>query len=113
MRNKYLKYRSYGHSWLISALAAPDIRLVLACAAAVGLLIGLSGCTARTEAEQRNVAQETLNELVPACRDGVQYLLTTYSGGPQLVVPRMKRDGTLYKCSIREEPNRVVEEWEQ
>lgn len=43
MRRKYRSYRANGHSRLIAAMAAPDIRLLLACAAAVGLIVGLCG----------------------------------------------------------------------
>lgn len=110
--NRYRKYRSYGHGRFVSLLAAPHIGVVLACAAAAGLIVGLSGCNASTQAGARNAAQGNLNDLVPACRDGVQYLVTPYYGPSTVIVPRLKPDGSLYRCKIQREPTRVVEEWE-
>lgn len=110
MLNKYRTWRKNGHSRLISILAAP---LLLACAAAVGLIVGLSGCNAPTQASARSVAQSNLDALEPACRDGIQYLVTPWYSHSTTVVRRTKLDGTGYRCSIQKSAARVVEEWEQ
>lgn len=115
MLKKYRQWRANGHSPLIAALAAPPLGVVLGLGAAVGLIVGLGGCSKGSDpVTGQQAAQENLDDLVLACRDGVQYLVTpSYYGPSVVVVPRMKLDGTLYRCSIAEEPQRVVEQWEQ
>ncbi|MAS67343.1 MAG: hypothetical protein CMK82_11185 [Pseudomonadales bacterium] len=116
--NRYRKYRSYGHSRLTSALAAPPLGVVLACAVAVGLIVGLSGCSggrddggAWERKVERDISQDVLDKGTLACRDGVQYFVF-YNTHGRTVTPRMKLDGSLYRCSIKQEPQRVVEQWE-
>ena len=113
--NRYQKYRSYGHGRFTAATLALPMPLFLGCAVAVGLIVGLSGCNTESEPpSSRDVAQASMDQLIPVCRDGVQYLAAPYSLGPSWVAtPRMKRDGTVYSCMIRREPTRIVEEWEQ
>lgn len=114
MIKRYRKYRSYGHGRVIAALNAPPLGWLLALAAALGLLFGLGGCgsVAYDPSLEREAAQGVLDNLRPACRDGVQYLASPHEAH-KAVVPRMKPDGTLYRCKIINEPQRVVEEWEQ
>jgi len=85
--------------------------------AALSLALLLSGCGLVPEKDptiERDIAQQTLDRLVPACRDGVQYLISAVQGSTaEWGMPRMKPDGTMYRCKVVKEPGRVVEEWEQ
>lgn len=66
------------------------------------MLLGLGGCGLELSHDPRieaEVAQATIDSLIPACRDGVQYLASPYNGASKLVAPRFKPDGTLYRCS--------------
>lgn len=110
MIKRYRKFRSYGHTPLIAALNAPPLGWLLGLAAALGLLFGLGGCSAPTY-DPRDAAQAVLDNLVPACRDGVQYLISPHEAH-KTSVPRMKPDGTLYRCKIVNTAAAVHEEWE-
>lgn len=69
-------------------------------AAMIGLAVGLTGCTVRVDPAptDKDVAQDVLNKLIPACRDGVEYLVTPYYGPSQLVVPHLQPDGKPFPC---------------
>ena len=115
MLSRYRKFRSYGHGRVIAALNAPPLGWLLGLAAALGLLFGLGGCNPLPKHDPalgRQVAQDNLDKLEVACRDGVQYLVQPWQASSVTVVPRMKLDGTMYRCKIVNTAAAVREEWE-
>lgn len=80
------------------------------------LALLLAGCGPETKTDEqmgREVAQSTLDNLIPACRDGQQFLVTSYQGPSQVVVRRTHIDGSGYSCKIVNTAAAVREEWEQ
>jgi hypothetical protein len=76
----------------------------------------LSACGPRSKSDEafgRDASQSTLDLLVPACRDGQQFLVTPYQGPSQVVVRRTHIDGSGYSCKIVNTAAAVREEWEQ
>lgn len=69
--------------------------------------LALAGCGLQpTPAEQASIdivgAQQNLNRLVPACRDGIQYLVSPWRPAHTfVVVPRLKPDGKPFTCEVK------------
>lgn len=65
--------------------------------------LALAGCFEETP-EDRAIdarrAQQNLDSLIPACRDGVQYLVTAYGGNGLSATPHLKPDGKPYTCEV-------------
>jgi len=64
------------------------------------LLLFLSACGEPIEIPGYEGAQRNMDLLEPVCRDGVQYLYGNFGHG-SVVTPRMKPDGTVYRCTLK------------
>lgn len=65
-------------------------------------VLALAGCGTPEEqqAYATQSAERYLASLTIACRDGVQYLVGL-AGNASVLTPRMKPDGTTYRCEVR------------
>jgi hypothetical protein len=71
------------------------------------LVLALAGCAERQSAAeiekgQVGVAQRNLDEMRPACRDGVEYLVTpSRQVDFAIAVPHLKPDGKPFTCAVQ------------